>query len=457
MTAARSAVKVAPSTPMPEPLDVRRVLREAPQFGQAEIQSLRSILNTPQLTELRQELQGLEEAMSATSKPDPKAHARAGVVAYLLGKHSLARTYLAEAPADPVAAFHLGIVLLGAGEYAAAEAQFDVAAKAGYDAIECRLRKAETIRAQGRLEEAEKLVRGGGTEAASRPEYSFQMGCILSDRGDPYGAIEYLERAVDMDPHHTRALFWLAGENALRGNDQEAIRLYERALSRPPFYVGAMLNLGLLYEDQQNYPAAAFCFRRVLDQDPTHLQARLYLRDIEATNDMYYDEESARNEARLQQLLARPITDFELSVRARNCLQAMDIFTLGDLTRVSEGDLLAGKNFGETSLSEIRDMMSAHGLRIGQNINLVAPAAAASPLFNTTLSPQEQAVLAKPIGDLNLSVRARKCMSRLGLTSVGELVQRTADELLSSRNFGVTSLNEIRAKLAEMGLSLRNE
>ena len=66
-------------------------------------------------------------------------------------------------------------------------------------------------------------------------------------------------------------------------------------------------------------------------------------------------------------------------------------------------------------------------------------------------------MLEVPVGDLNLSVRARKCLSRLGLVSIGELVSKTADELLSVRNFGVTSLNEVRAKLTEMGLRLRND
>ncbi|HSG69390.1 MAG TPA: DNA-directed RNA polymerase subunit alpha C-terminal domain-containing protein [Planctomycetaceae bacterium] len=45
----------------------------------------------------------------------------------------------------------------------------------------------------------------------------------------------------------------------------------------------------------------------------------------------------------------------------------------------------------------------------------------------------------------------------MGLTTIGQVVQRTPDELLSSRNFGVTSLNEIRAKLAEINLKLRND
>ena len=57
-------------------------------------------------------------------------------------------------------------------------------------------------------------------------------------------------------------------------------------------------------------------------------------------------------------------------------------------------------------------------------------------------------MLNKPVSDLNLSVRARKCMNRLGINTLGELVNRTADELLESKNFGMTSLSEVREKLA---------
>ena len=69
----------------------------------------------------------------------------------------------------------------------------------------------------------------------------------------------------------------------------------------------------------------------------------------------------------------------------------------------------------------------------------------------------EQALLGKPIADLNLSVRARKCMIRLGVSTIGELVRRTGDELLECKNFGVTSLNEVREKLTTHGLKLRGD
>lgn len=59
------------------------------------------------------------------------------------------------------------------------------------------------------------------------------------------------------------------------------------------------------------------------------------------------------------------------------------------------------------------------------------------------------------VGDLNLSVI--ETTSRLNIQTIGQLVARTPDELLSSRNFGVTSLNEIRLKLGEVGIRLRND
>ena len=61
-------------------------------------------------------------------------------------------------------------------------------------------------------------------------------------------------------------------------------------------------------------------------------------------------------------------------------------------------------------------------------------------------------MLDRPISDLNLSVRARKCMVRLGLTTIGELVRKTGDDLLECKNFGVTSLNEVRDKLTQYSL-----
>ena len=60
----------------------------------------------------------------------------------------------------------------------------------------------------------------------------------------------------------------------------------------------------------------------------------------------------------------------------------------------------------------------------------------------------------KPISDLDLSVRAANCMEIEGIATVGEVCGLTEDHLLEVRNFGKTSLKEIRKKLSERGLSL---
>ena len=63
----------------------------------------------------------------------------------------------------------------------------------------------------------------------------------------------------------------------------------------------------------------------------------------------------------------------------------------------------------------------------------------------------------RPFADLGLSVRTRKCCVRLGISTVGDLLQRTGDELLECPRFGVTSLNELREALASWKIHLRGE
>ncbi len=63
-------------------------------------------------------------------------------------------------------------------------------------------------------------------------------------------------------------------------------------------------------------------------------------------------------------------------------------------------------------------------------------------------------ILAKPIEDLDLTVRSYNCLKREGVASVGELIQKSEDDLLEIRNFGQKSIDEVKAKLEEMGLGL---
>lgn len=459
-----------PNVPAVDAMDVRGLVLGNAPANEETVQQLAKAVAGSQVSDVRASLTELGQRIESGTASD-RDRAVAGITAYFLGRHDLADQFLKEVQNDPRSAFYHGEVLVALRRFAEAEEAYQRAGDGGYQPILSILRRVGAIRLSGRLEEAEQLLSRHAREAATLAEYSYQKGCLLADHGDTFGAVEYFERAVDMDSRHSGAIFRLAGLNDLLGNDDEAVRLYEQGLSTPPLFLGALLNLGILYEDRENYPAAAFCFRRVLEVYPNHERAQLFLKDIEAAGDMYYDEEALRRQRELEHVMKIAVADFELSARARNCLDRANIVTLGDLTRISETDLLAGKNFGETSLNEIRDMMTTKGLRIGQMLRTepaiphpsapgavpAAAAAKAAPVVQDDIPPEQRAMLERPVTDLNLSVRSRKCLSRLGITTIGEVVSRTPDELLSVRNFGVTSLNEIRQKLAEVDLRLRND
>ncbi len=64
--------------------------------------------------------------------------------------------------------------------------------------------------------------------------------------------------------------------------------------------------------------------------------------------------------------------------------------------------------------------------------------------------------LALPIEDLDLTVRSYNCLKREGIHTVGELINRSEADLLDIRNFGSKSIDEIKAKLHSMGMSLKD-
>lgn len=211
-----------------------------------------------------------------------------------------------------------------------------------------------------------------------------------------------------------------------------------------------MMNLAVLYEDRGDYSRAISCYDAILRSDPTNPRARLYRRDCELSLTMYYDETQERKDDKLQQTLRVPITDFELSVRARNCLTKMNIKYLGDLVRKSETELLSYKNFGETSLNEIKAILNSKNLRLG----MLPPEKIVQP--PPELGNVDPGLYAKPLLELDLSVRSRRTMEMLNIRLVGELLQHSAEELLAMPNFGQTSLNEIRMKLRTLGVDVRD-
>jgi DNA-directed RNA polymerase subunit alpha len=291
----------------------------------------------------------------------------------------------------------------------------------------------------------------GNPEVAAR---HVDEGDKARANGDREASIAAYRKAVGADPNSVDGLFKLAYELDLKGEESEAISLYERCCERTPAPINALMNLAVLYEDAGDIQRAEKCLRQVLDTNPNHERARLFMRDIGASREMFVDEEHDRDMAKRNALLDTPVTDFELSVRARNCLKKMNIRTLGDLLRITEAELMSYKNFGEASLTEIKTMLSTKGLRLGQGLE-DAHRRIRKEVFDSLRGSGNEAALARPVGDLGLSVRARKALQYLGIQSVGDLAARTEAELLGVKNFGQTSLDEVKIKLGEMGLSLR--
>ncbi|MCZ6787602.1 MAG: hypothetical protein O7E54_10625 [Planctomycetota bacterium] len=144
-----------------------------------------------------------------------------------------------------------------------------------------------------------------------------------------------------------------------------------------------------------------------------------------------------------------------LSVRSRNCLAKMNIRSLGDLIQRTEAELLAYKNFGETSLQEIKDILNSKGLRLGMRREEVVISEIGVLTRPDSPKPVDSGLESMALSELDLSVRSAKCMTMLGLETVGDLLRHSEEELMSAKNFGATSMYEIKQRLATLGLSLK--
>jgi DNA-directed RNA polymerase subunit alpha len=104
-----------------------------------------------------------------------------------------------------------------------------------------------------------------------------------------------------------------------------------------------------------------------------------------------------------------------------------------------------------------REAMASAGTTLNELMGLFAELSEAPGLSLGPAEGEEQVIgeLALPIEELSLSVRSYNCLKREGVNTVGELVQKTEQELMDIRNFGQKSIDEVKGKLEELGLGLR--
>ncbi len=141
-----------------------------------------------------------------------------------------------------------------------------------------------------------------------------------------------------------------------------------------------------------------------------------------------------------------PVRRVAVSVEPTRVEQSsdFDLLTLEIQTdgSISPQEALASAGATLRTLVQLVEEMSdePQGLELGE----VAQAPAGSPDLDL------------PIEDLELSERPRNCLKRAQVNSVGELLEKTEDDLLAITNFGQKSLDEVIVKLDERGLSLRS-
>lgn len=378
-----------------------------------------------------------------------------GIANLMLGRLSDAEELLNRATDNKYRRYYAAQVSEALGRVPEAIADLERAESRGWDAFDAQMRIAALHARVGQLDAARKLLKAHAAAGKDRADWHYVEGLIRDAEGDHAGALESMDRALALAPDDARVLFRAAYLCDLYGEDERAIELYEALSLQPATHVHALMNLAVMYEDAGEYDRAMACLRRVLAVNPNHVRARLFLKDVESSVSMVIDEDHQKRSDSQSKLRDTPISEFELSVRSRNCLKKMNINTLGDLLRITEAELLAYKNFGETSLNEIKALLNSKNLKLGQSLEgYEAAAPPPPPPLPVHVPPGVEAVLDKPVAELELSVRARKCLQRLNVGRIGELIMRTEAELLAIRNFGQTSLSEIKSKLAEFGLSL---
>jgi DNA-directed RNA polymerase subunit alpha len=396
-----------------------------------------------------------EQLESNMSRTGQKASLALGIGLFILGRSTEAVEKLEKGTDCKEKYIYLAYALRRIGEHEKAIENLQKSLDFEADKFNVTIDKAATYRHTEDFTTAAKELKACANFENVSAEYHYQLGRLQEAEGLYEEATENYKKALELSPEHQRALFHLAYRCDLSGDEEAAIDYYRQIATGSLVYVSALLNLAVLYEDSEQLDKATQCVDTVLANHPNHKRAILFKKDIESSKTMFYDEEKEKKKTRKSQILETPMSDFELSVRSRNCLKKMKIETLGDLLNITETELLSYKNFGETSLREIKAILEPKGLFLGMALeDKQLPSAEMGD--EAILGEQEEGILNKPVDDLRLSVRARKCLQKLNIRTIGEITSKTDAELLGCKNFGVTSLNEVKAALGDLGLSLRN-
>ena len=429
--------------------------------------------------ELENKIKSLRSSINSESDSSnaKKSTLILGICLWISGNQEEAFEVLTTLKSNKFASYFLGKCYQDRKEYDKALECFERSIQANEDEFEIQLRIAETERMSGDPESAlkkiQKLSKGHDDDA----DLHYHWAHCLDNLGEYDDALTQYNRSLEIDPSHPGSLFRLAYYYDLNGEDEKALEYYEKCVETVPIYTNAMINLGLIYEDNDNYEKAISCFYAVLQSHPNHKTAKLFLKDAEAGLNMLYDDDKVKKQDQEIEVLNIPISDFELSVRSKNCLERMNIITLADLTKVTEYELLSYKNFGETSLTEIKHILNQKGLRLGQavesDIFLDSDTGAGADNGNSNgAGDSDQSIIisndsdtgadaddgdqSNTISKLEFSDDCRGAIAEIGIETIDDLAAKTESELLEENGFAQSFVDEIINQLETIGLKLHS-
>ena len=232
-----------------------------------------------------------EEAVAAyrveiQRRPDYfKAHSNLGATLYQLGRYKESEKHLRRAialnPQTGNAHSTLGTVLYNQGRYEEAIAAYRVATEQYPDFFEAHFNLGAILNVLERFEEAEKHLRRAiqinpqDTDSHQElAEVLFRMGQSAQENGQPEVVAEYYMRALEIDPHYTKAIRRLAHLRSEQQRYDEALELFQRLVDINPSDAVAHDNMGIVFFYLGRSDEALQRFNQALSLDPTLETAR---------------------------------------------------------------------------------------------------------------------------------------------------------------------------------------
>jgi len=400
-------------------------------------------------TEIRNEVKSISSNFTSYIRhfsSEGKAKIRNATIKYLLGYVQEAIEILRTLPSSKERNFFLGISYLDVNK---GNKAYECLSEVDWDEPIFQTYLAESLIKVNKYDEALKILAKLEKTRKNNPDVFYLYGLYNDAIGNYNEAESFYKQAIATDSHHQKSLYRLAYNEYLRGDEDEAYKMFEKLSEMVPPYVNTLMSLGVILEDKKEYERARNCFRTILDYYPNNSYAKLYLKDLEATINMFYDEETLRRKEKLNSLLKTPIGELGFTNRLEQVLSTAGIMTLGDLAKKTEASLLALEGVGKSALREINEALHTRGLTLAENEGVLK--------IPSTTVMDSTILLRKSINDFEWPTRIKKVLDKMKIYTIGDLVSKTERDFLENENFGMTSLKEIERRLAQLNLSLRQE